>query len=123
MHRRMKLGEQSFLQMPRIVDNDEKISYSAKYLYMKFFDRIKVSEKNGWIDKELGVYIYYTIESIKEDLGIGQRKAIQLKRELIDRGLIEEVRQGLNKPNKIYLINLDDVYSDEERKKYMAKDE
>ena len=123
MHRRMKLGEQSFLQMPRIVDNDEKISYSAKYLYMKFFDRIKVSEKNGWIDKELGIYIYYTIESIKEDLGIGQRKAIQLKRELIDRGLIEEVRQGLNKPNKIYLINLDDVYSDEERKKYMAKDE
>ena len=123
MHRRMKLGEQSFLQMPKIVDRDEKISYSAKYLYMKFFDRIKVSEKNGWIDKELGVYIYYTIESIKEDLGIGQRKAIQLKRELIDRGLIEEVRQGLNKPNKIYLINLDDVYSDEERKKYMAKDE
>lgn len=123
MHRRIKLGEQSFLQMPRIVDNDEKISYSAKYLYMKFFDRIKVSEKNGWIDDELGVYIYYTIESIKEDLGIGQRKAIQLKRELIDRGLIEEVRQGLNKPNKIYLINLDDVYSDEERKKYMAKDE
>lgn len=123
MHRRIKLGEQSFLQMPRIVDNDEKISYSAKYLYMKFFDRIKVSEKNGWIDDKLGVYIYYTIESIKEDLGIGQRKAIQLKRELIDRGLIEEVRQGLNKPNKIYLINLDDVYSDEERKKYIAKDE
>ena len=123
MHRRMKLGEQSFLQMPKIVDRDEKISYSAKYLYMKFFDRIKLSEKNGWIDKELGVYIYYTIESIKEDLGIGQRKAIQLKRALIDRGLIEEVRQGLNKPNKIYLINLDDVYSDEERKKYMAKDE
>ena len=62
MHRRMKLGEQSFLQMPRIVDNDEKISYSAKYLYMKFFHRIKVSEKNGWIDKELGIYIYNSIE-------------------------------------------------------------
>ena len=123
MHRRMKLGEQSFLQMPRIVDNDEKISYSAKYLYMKFFDRIKVSEKNGWIDKELGIYIYYTIESIKEDLGIGEQKALKLKRELLNRGLIEEVRQGLNKPNKIYLINLDDVYSDEERKKYIAKDE
>ena len=104
MHRRMKLGEQSFLQMPRIVDNDEKISYSAKYLYMKFFDRIKVSEKNGWIDKELGIYIYYTIESIKEDLGIGEQKALKLKRELLNRGLIEEVRQGLNKPNKIYLI-------------------
>lgn len=123
MHRRMKLGEQSFLQMPRIVDKDEKISYSAKYLYMKFFDRLKVSEKNGWIDKELGVYIYYTIEKIQQDLGIGRRKALQLKKELLDRGLIEEVRQGLNKPNRIYLINLDDVYSYEERQKYMTESE
>ena len=123
MHRRMKLGEQSFLQMPRIVDKDEKISYSAKYLYMKFFDRLKVSEKNGWIDKELGVYIYYTIEKIQQDLGIGGRKALQLKKELLNRGLIEEVRQGLNKPNKIYLINLDDVYSYEERQKYMTESE
>ena len=123
MHRRMKLGEQSFLQMPRIVDKDEKISYSAKYLYMKFFDRLKVSEKNGWIDKELGVYIYYTIEKIQQDLEIGRRKALQLKKELLNRGLIEEVRQGLNKPNKIYLINLDDVYSYEERQKYMTESE
>ena len=123
MHRRMKLGEQSFLQMPRIVDKDEKISYSAKYLYMKFFDRLKVSEKNGWIDKELGVYIYYTIEKIQQDLEIGRRKALQLKKELLDRGLIEEVRQGLNKPNRIYLINLDDVYSYEERQKYMTESE
>ena len=123
MHRRMKLGEQSFLQMPRIVDKDEKISYSAKYLYMKFFDRLKVSEKNGWIDKELGVYIYYTIDKIQQDLEIGRRKALQLKKELLDRGLIEEVRQGLNKPNRIYLINLDDVYSYEERQKYMTESE
>ena len=123
MHRRMKLGEQSFLQMPRIVDKDEKISYSAKYLYMKFFDRLKVSEKNGWIDKELEVYIYYTIEKIQQDLGIGSRKALQLKKELLNRGLIEEVRQGLNKPNRIYLINLDDVYSYEERQKYMTESE
>ena len=56
----------------------------AKLLYMAFFDRMKVSYKNGWFDEDLNVYIYYTLEDICESLQIGEKKAQALKKELRD---------------------------------------
>lgn len=35
------------------------------------------------------------------------KKVIKLKKELQEYGLLEEVRQGLNKPNLLYLGNID----------------
>lgn len=110
----IKLGKFDFLQVPRVVWNDKKLSPLAKILYMAMFDRMKVSRSKGWYDENLDVYIYYTIESICEMLGVGTKKAQQIKKELRDRKLIKEARQGLNKPNKIYVQAFEQVYSNNE---------
>lgn len=110
----IKLGKFDFLQMPRVVWEDKTLSPLAKMLYIALFDRMKVSRKNGWYDDNLDVYIYYKIEKICELLNIGEKKAQQLKKELRDKGLIIEVRQGLNKPNKIYVQAFEQVYSNQE---------
>lgn len=110
----IKLSEFEFLQFPRVVWNDKKLSPLAKMLYIALFDRMKVSRKNGWYDDNLDVYIYYKIESICDMLQVGGKKAQQLKKELRDRGLIKEVRQGLNKPNKIYVQAFEKIYSNQD---------
>lgn len=110
----IKLSEFDFLQFPRVVWEDKKISPLAKMLYIGMFDRMKVSRKNGWYDDNLDVYIYYKLETICDKLQVGEKKAQQLKKELRDRGLIKEVRQGLNKPNKIYVQAFERVYSNQE---------
>ena len=112
--RNVKIGEFDFLQFPRVVWNDKNLSSMAKLLYMAFFDRMKVSYKNCWFDEDLNVYIYYTLEDICESLQIGEKKAQALKKELRDKGLITEVRQGLNRPNKIFVQRFEDVYSNQE---------
>ena len=40
-------------------------------------------------------------------MGYGKNKVIQIKQELTKYGLLEEERQGLNKPNRLYVLNVD----------------
>ena len=70
-------------------------------------DRFELSLRNNWIDKNGDVYLIYTITELQEILGYGNKKVIKLKKELQEYGLLEEVRQGLNKPNLLYLGNID----------------
>lgn len=67
---------------------------------------MNLSTKNGWIDEKRRVFVICTIENIMEDLGCGNKKAGQLLSELENKAeLIERVRQGLGKPNLIYVKN------------------
>ncbi len=73
-------------------------------LYMLLFDRLELSLKNGWHDKEGNVFQYYTNEQLMIDLNYNSNKTIiKIKKELKDAGLMTEVRQGMNLPNRIYL--------------------
>ena len=73
-------------------------------LYMLLFDRLELSLKNGWHDKEGNVFQYYTNEQLMIDLNCNSNKTIiKIKKELKDAGLMTEVRQGMNLPNRIYL--------------------
>ena len=82
-------------------------STDAKLLYGILLDRMQLSIKNGWMDREDGkVFIYYPIEKIMDALTCGNKKAGHLLAELDDRrgiGLITRVHQGLGKPDKIYV--------------------
>lgn len=103
-------GEQfSFIRVPKIFFENEayrSMSAEAKILYGFLLDRVSVSLKNGWKDDQNRVFIICTIEEIMEKLGCGNKKAIQLLSELEDKiGLIERKRQGLGKPNLIYVKN------------------
>ena len=99
----------TFYRVPKILFTEkifEHLSTDAKLLYGILLDRMQLSMKNGWLDEEGKVYIYYTIESIMEALTCGNKKAGQLLAELDDRkgiGLISRVRQGLGKPDRIYV--------------------
>ena len=100
-------GFLSFFKFPKPFIYDEKyktLSNNAKMLYMLLFDRLELSLKNGWHDKEGNVFQYYTNEQLMIDLNCNSNKTIiKIKKELKDAGLMTEVRQGMNLPNRIYL--------------------
>ena len=82
------------------------ISTDAKVLYGLLLDRMSLSVRNGWLDEQGRVYIVFTVEEIMECLACGNKKAVGLLRELeTEAGLIERKRQGLGKPNLIYVKN------------------
>ena len=99
----------SFYRIPKVLFTEERfkaISAEAKVLYGLLLDRMSLSAKNGWQDKENRVYIIFTIEDIMEAMGCADQKAGKLLYELDSKcGLIERTRQGLGKPNLIYVKN------------------
>ena len=99
----------SFYRVPKVLFTNERfwnISADAKMLYGILLDRMNLSARNGWLDEEGRVYIIFTIDEIKESLGCGEKKAVKLLDELEKKcGLVERKRQGLGKPNLIYVKN------------------
>lgn len=99
----------SFFRIPRELIKGErfkKLSTDAKLLYGLLLDRMSLSAKNGWYDEMGRVYIYYTVDEIKEDMGCACGKACKLLAELDNEkgiGLIERVKQGQGKPDKIFV--------------------
>ena len=84
------------------------MSSDAKLLYGLMLDRLALSIKNGWLDEENRVYIHYTLDNIMEDLGCAREKCAKVIAELDSKkgiGLIEKKRQGLGKPDIIYVKN------------------
>ena len=101
----------SFYRVPRLLIKDERfkgLSSDAKLLYGLMLDRMALSAKNGWLDEENRVYVIYTIDNIREDLGCSKEKAVKVLAELdADKGigLVEKKRRGLGKPDIIYVKN------------------
>jgi len=99
----------SFYRIPKVLFTNERfktISTEAKILYGLLLDRMSLSAKNGWQDKDGKVYIIFTIEDIMDAMGCADQKAGKLLFELEKKcGLIERKRQGLGKPNLIYVKN------------------
>ena len=101
----------NFYRIPKVLFTDErfaKISVEAKVLYGLMLDRMCLSVKNGWIDEENRVYIYFKLEEVTECLNIGKDKCLKLFSELDVKsgiGLIQRKKQGLGKPAMIYVMN------------------
>ena len=99
----------SFYRIPKVLFTDEAftdISVEAKVLYSFMLDRMSLSVKNCWFDDDNRVYIIYTIDDILSDFGCARQKALKLLDELEKGiGLIERKRQGLGRPNIIYVKN------------------
>ena len=98
----------AFYQVPKFLFKDErfkKLSSDAKILYGIMLDRMSLSVKNRWFDEQNWVYIYYATANIMEDLGCAKEKCTKVVSELKEIGLIEKKRQGLGKPDKIFVKN------------------
>ncbi|MDU2599114.1 replication initiator protein A, partial [Anaerococcus sp.] len=71
----------NFIRLPMVLMEDkifESISIEAKVLYSYMLNRMGLSYKNGWIDEDGKVFIYYTIESIKDQFNCASEKANKL---------------------------------------------
>ena len=113
-NRRMRYTRQSivtntFYQMPRFLTAGEfagnAISNNARILYTLLSDRHRVSVKNGWFDENGEVYIYFKRDEMERQTGLSKVTVLKVMQELKNFHLVEEKKQGLNKPNKIYLLS------------------
>ena len=99
----------SFYRIPKALftePNFRELSTDAKVLYGILLDRMSLSLKNQWLDAQNKVYIIFTVEEIMDALNCANQKATRLMVELEKQaGLIERKRQGLGRPNFIYVKN------------------
>jgi len=101
----------SFFRLPKIIVRDEKfkkISSDAKILYGIMLDRMSLSRENHWVDDQNRVYIIFTLNEVMKEFECCKRKAVSLMAELDSKsgiGLIEKKKQGLGRPDLIYLKN------------------
>ena len=100
----------SFYRVPKALvkaDPFQKMSGDAKLLYAVLLDRMSLSIKNGWQDKHGNAYIICTIEEVMDSIHCARQKAVKLLDELEQEfRLIERRRQGLGKPNLLYVKDL-----------------
>ena len=102
-------SQYAFYRIPKQLFTERQfdaLSIGAKLLYGMMVDRMELSQKNGWLDRNGRVYIYFAVDEVKDKFHCANDKAMKLIRELDSErgiGLIECVRQGLGKPNLIYV--------------------
>ena len=106
----------SFYRIPKALFQEQRfqnLSTDAKTLYGILLDRMSLSVKNEWFDKQGRVFIIFTIEDVKRSLCCADNKATKLLRELEKFGLIERKRRGQGKPCLVYVKNFSSESSKE----------
>lgn len=99
--------QERFYKLYKFLFEDDyfrKLSDSAKIAYCMFRDRFELSKMNNWIDDNGNVYLIFTTKDLCELLNCGTQKVTKIKKELENFNLLEQERIGLNKPNKIYIL-------------------
>ena len=116
----------TFYRIPKVLFTDSRfwnVSTDAKLLYGILLDRMNLSARNGWLDEAGRVYIIFTLEETMAALNCGDNKATKLYNELEKKcGLIERKRQGLGKPNLIYVKNFIGCVGSSERARFKTRE-
>ncbi|CAM3326957.1 Replication initiator protein A domain protein [Streptococcus pluranimalium] len=97
-------------QLPKVLVGTayyQKLCAEAKFLYMLINDRLKLSlqtakDTGNFVDKNGDVYVIYPNNELMQDTGYGKDKIIKLKKELMTYNLLDEERQGMKQPNRLY---------------------
>lgn len=126
-HGDWRVGRQyQFMKLPKVlfVDADyKKLSDGAKLLYAVLMERMGLSVENNWEDDYSQVYIYYTNQSLRELLGWSHDKVTAKLRELENVKLIWRKKNGMGKPDTIYVLPFSDtcdLHSDHRARKSSA---
>lgn len=108
---------EKFYQLPKVFFTNEKymqLSNDAKIAYALLKDRLELSIKNNWFDDNGDIFFIFTNEKLKAILNCHDGKLTKIKKELSKNNLLEQVRCGQGRPNKLYLMNpevtKEDVY-------------
>lgn len=81
----------------------QKLNSDSKILYAFLLDRLSLSQKHHWFDKEGRVYLIFTREEVQNKLCLSEKTVTKAFKQLAEVNLIAEKRQGLGKPNLIYV--------------------
>ncbi|MDR1821192.1 MAG: replication initiator protein A [Oscillospiraceae bacterium] len=120
----------TFYRLPKALFTNPRfksLSDGAKLLYGLMLDRMSLSMKNEWLDKDNKVFIIFTLEEAQEYMGCKHEKAVKMFAELdMDKGvgLIERRKQGQGKPTIIYVLKFVDtaeVKTSEKQKSRLPK--
>lgn len=99
--------ENSYYQIPQelFVNSlyKENLNSDSKILYAFLLDRLSLSQKNHWFDELNRVYLIFTREEVQDKLCLSEKTVTKAFKQLTDTNLIAEKRQGLGKPNLIYV--------------------
>ena len=99
--------ENKFYQIPQelFVNSlyKDKLNSDSKILYAFLIDRLSLSQKNNWKDSDNNVYLIFTRQEVQDKLGLSEKTVIKAFKQLSEVKLIADKRQGLGKPNLIYV--------------------
>ncbi len=99
--------ENSYYQIPQelFVNSlyKEKLNSDSKILYAFLLDRLSLSQRNHWFDEFGRVYLIFTRDEVQNKLCLSEKTVTKAFKQLSNVNLIAEKRQGLGKPNLIYV--------------------
>lgn len=81
----------------------DNLNSDSKILYAFLLDRLSLSQKHHWVDENYRIYLIFTREEVQEKLNLSDKTVTKAFKQLSNIGLVEEKRQGLGKPNLIYV--------------------
>lgn len=111
-----QINSEIFWKFPKFLSENKKyadLSNDDRVAYMLIKDRYRYSLSNDWVDEKGDVYVYFTIEELRELLHVGKNKVSRVKKHLMDCDLLEIEKQGFdpkkkkNFPDRIYLLQPD----------------
>ena len=115
--------EHKYYQFPQELFVNEKyknkLNSDSKILYAFLLDRLSLSQKNHWIDEENNVYLIFTREEVQEKLNLSDKTVTKSFKILMEVNLVQEKRQGLGKPNLIYVGKIN--HSDSENLRFLNR--
>lgn len=89
------------------LSSDAKLAYGALYNRCKLSISSFQKGNRDYVDENGAVFLIFTVTDLMLLLDKGKMKVTKIKKELQEHGLLREVRQGLNKPNRLYLQLVD----------------
>lgn len=92
----------TFYQFPHFL-MEQPISYTAKIVYMVLYDRMRLSQKNGWI-QDGRVYEHFPITEIAQTVHRSMTSVKTALNELESNGLLERESAGFSKPNQLFIL-------------------
>ena len=105
-----EVTQHKYYQVPKELYTNPRykttINNDAKMLYAMLLDRMELSRTNGWIEDDGTIFLIFKREDLADMLGICSTTVWRAIKQLKEVGLIEEKRQGLNRPNLNILVKL-----------------
>jgi hypothetical protein len=93
---------------------DSKFAYGILYNRCQLSIRSSQQGKFDYVDENGAIFLIFTVEELMELLDKSKGTIIKIKKNLAEFGLLREVRQGINKPNKLYLQLVEASYQMQE---------